>query len=51
MYDYISDFKANQVEYFKEYLQYEQNELEYDTEQATERALNIWLNGVAAVIG
>lgn len=51
MYDYISDFKAKQVEYFKEYLQNEQDQLEYDTEQATERALNIWLNGVAAVIG
>ncbi len=51
MYDYISDFKANQVKYFKEYLQYEQDDLEYNTEQKTERALNIWLNGVAAVIG
>lgn len=51
MYDYINNFKAKQVEYFKEYLQYEQDNLEYDTEQATEKALNIWLNGVAAVIG
>lgn len=38
VYDYIKDFKDNQVDIFKEYLTYKQEDLEWEQEEAEKRA-------------
>ena len=53
MYEYIKEFKANQVEYFKEHLAYQQDELEWEAEQdkkAEEKANDEYFINVASVI-
>jgi hypothetical protein len=50
MYEYIKDFKDNQVEYFKEYLQGIQDDILYQREQTEKHNLDVWLAGVSAIV-
>lgn len=50
MYEYIKDFKDNQVEYFKEYLQGIQDDILYQREQEEKHNLEVWLSGVSAIV-
>jgi hypothetical protein len=50
MYEYIKDFKDNQVEYFKEYLQGIQDDILYQREQEEKHNLDVWLAGVSAIV-
>ena len=50
MYEYIKDFKDNQIEYFKEYLQGIQDDILYQREQTEKHNLDVWLAGVSAIV-
>lgn len=49
-YEYIRDFKANQVEYFKEFLQNLTDEIETEREYEEYRRENEWLNMVSLIL-
>lgn len=50
MYEYIKDFKENQVEYFKEFLEYKREEILYEKEQKEKHDLEVWLSGVEKIV-
>lgn len=50
VYNYIKDFKDNQVEYIQEYLQNMEDNIEYDREQEAQADEESWLDTVDQVI-
>lgn len=50
IYDYIKDFKENQVQYYKEWLEELTDEIEYEREKEAERQFNSWLDLVSIVL-
>lgn len=49
IYQYISDFKENQIEYFREWLENIENDLQLEKEEQEQQEMEIWLDGVQAI--